>query len=200
MKCAALSTETLTTTNLTITSLQTPTGSMSSGLNRSTMTIDIPTTNKKRPSTFLIDECDRDTVMAWGPFWVRTAPHTRYVMVAWNLGLETRLLHRIILDAPKGTDVDHINGNGLDNRRCNLRLATRSQNHANRFKKPGTTSRFKGVRFERNRWHAQIRVQYKKTYLGSFRDEIDAALAYNAAALEAFGEFARINTIPEGDK
>jgi hypothetical protein len=108
-------------------------------------------------------------------------------------------MHRRILGAQPGQDVDHINHNGLDNRRENLRLCTRSQNNANMKKHGSTSSKFKGVvwRKARTKWIAQIihREDHKRrhTYLGSFKNEEDAARAYDRAAKELFGEFALLN-------
>ncbi len=105
------------------------------------------------------------------------------------------LLHRFILNAPPGVEVDHINGDGLDNRRANLRLATTSQNQANRRKGLGGLSRFKGVRWNkvRAKWYAEIVVNRRKAYLGLFIIEEDAARAYDRGAISAFGEYARLN-------
>jgi hypothetical protein len=106
-------------------------------------------------------------------------------------------MHRLILGAPKGVQVDHRNGNGLDNRRENLRLATPSQNAANTRQRRGR-SRFKGVYLRAGgHWRAVIRFHGKGQYLGAFVSETEAALAYNAAAIRLFGEFARLNVIPQ---
>ena len=89
-------------------------------------------------------------------------------------------LHREIMNPPAGLLVDHKNGNPLDNRRANLRLATHSQNQCNKPKiSTKTSSRFIGVHFRKSsaRWVATIRNQGKKTWLGSFKTEIDAAKA-----------------------
>lgn len=101
-------------------------------------------------------------------------------------------MHRIVLDAPQGTLVDHKNGDRLDNRRCNLRLATRSQNAANTPPKPG---RLKGVFFDkaRNLWQARIMVNWKERYIGRFLTQEEAARAYDLKAREYFGEFAALN-------
>lgn len=107
-------------------------------------------------------------------------------------------MHRIILGLsdPK-TCCDHINRNGLDNRRCNLRPATRSQNMANRNKTVKNSTGFKGVVYLRRRrvptWTAQIGVMYRVVYLGRFQTPEDAARAYDKAALFFFGDFANIN-------
>jgi hypothetical protein len=111
----------------------------------------------------------------------------------------TVYIHRIIMGNPS-QEIDHINCNKLDNRRTNLRVATPSNNQANKHKRQGCTSRFKGVYWDsaKSQWHSQIKVNQKSINLGSFDSEADAALAYNKAALHYFGEFARINIIEEG--
>lgn len=104
--------------------------------------------------------------------------------------------HRLILSAPDDMHVDHINGDGLDNRRCNLRLVTRSQNLANQRRvRANKSSRFKGVSWSRThaKWVASICVDNKQTILGRFDDEVVAAVRYNAAAVQSFGEFAFLN-------
>lgn len=105
------------------------------------------------------------------------------------------LMHRLILLAKDTATVDHINGNTLDNRRENLRLATQSQQNANRHKITGK-SEFKGVYRRRDglKWCAQIKNGVM-IYLGSFTNELDAARAYNLAALKHFGGFACLNDI-----
>ncbi len=105
-------------------------------------------------------------------------------------------MHRLVLDAPSSLNVDHINGNGLDNRRKNLRLANEVQSAANRRKTTKkTSSRYKGVSGREGRWLAYITVNDKRRYLGIFVDEHEAALAYNVAALGAFAEFAFLNEV-----
>jgi len=107
-------------------------------------------------------------------------------------------MHRFVLNCQSGQEVDHINHDGLDNRRCNLRLCTRSQNVANSRKtKNNTSSRFKGVYWDTyyKRWRAQIGHNGQKHYLGSFDSEENAARTYNTKALELFGEFALLNKI-----
>jgi hypothetical protein len=100
------------------------------------------------------------------------------------------------MNPPEGILVDHQNSNPLDNRRANLRLATHAQNMHNRQKiQKKTSSRFVGVCFEKQkqRWIVYITNLRKRIYLGRFKNEIDAARAYDRAALKYFGEFARLN-------
>jgi len=109
----------------------------------------------------------------------------------------TLLMHRVILSPPPDMEIDHINGDGLDNRRSNLRACTRSQNHMNMRKRRGCSSTYKGVSwYKRGRnWQAHIKYQGIQYYLGRFDDEREAARAYNVAAQQHFGEFAQLNEI-----
>jgi hypothetical protein len=110
-------------------------------------------------------------------------------------GVERNLyMHRVIVNAPPNLDVDHINGNSLDNRRCNLRVCTHAENLRNAHWRHGT-SRFKGVSWHAGAkaWEAYIRLNGRKQYLGSFESEIDAAKPHDAVALMHFAEFARLN-------
>jgi hypothetical protein len=105
-------------------------------------------------------------------------------------------MHRIIMKPPRGYCVDHINGDGLDNRRANLRIVTIAENNYNKRKSKNVrSSQYKGVSIDKrtNRWRAIIYYKYRKISLGSYADEIDAARAYDEAAKELFGEFAKLN-------
>ena len=106
-------------------------------------------------------------------------------------------LHRYVSNAPKGLQVDHINGNRLDNRSANLRICTSGQNNRNIGPKKG---KYKGVHWTKNRkrWVAQITKNYKTESLGCFDTAEAAALAYNEAAKRLHGEYAYLNKIDEG--
>jgi hypothetical protein len=149
----------------------------------------------------LIDEEDFERVgrLKW---IVQPSLHVFYARRTERVGVNRRrlaILHRVLLDAPKGMDVDHRNGDGLDNRKANLRLATHSQNHQNRRMRPKGRSRFKCVSLQGNTWRAYISVAGRLKDLGRFTSEEDAARAYDVAAREHFGEFACTNADIYGD-
>lgn len=118
---------------------------------------------------------------------------------AHNMSSSRLMMHRIILKAKKGMEVDHINGDGLDNTRKNLRLCTQQQNAYNRVVYKRNTSGFKGVTFHKRQksYQARIRVNTKLIHLGRYKDKIKAAIAYNEAAKKYHGEFASLNKIPQ---
>ena len=114
-------------------------------------------------------------------------------------GQERIYLHRFVMNAPRGRDVDHVNHNTLDNRKSNLRICTRSENCMNKLKWNGCSSRFKGVSWSKEvlKWRANIKKDNKQCSLGYFTDETDAARAYNQAALRLHGDFACLNVFPD---
>lgn len=103
-------------------------------------------------------------------------------------------LHRVIAGATCGLEVDHKDGDGLSNRRSNIRLATNAQNQHNQRLSARNTSGAKGVTWHRQRgkWQAQIVISKKRKYLGCFSTVSDASRAYHAAAVSAFGEWANL--------
>ena len=89
--------------------------------------------------------------------------------------------------------MDHRDGDGLNNRRSNLRRATFEENGRNRCGNHISTSKYRGVFKHKNRWIAQIKYGRKSRHIGSFVDEIAAARAYDSVAFAVFGDFARLN-------
>ena len=116
-------------------------------------------------------------------------PSGRYVKI---------YMHRDVMNFPRGLDVDHINGNKLDNRKNNLRAVTKQQNQFNRGAIKGSFSRYKGVSwFAKDQlWRASIRIGKKFRHIGLFHTEVEAAGAYNAMAIIHHGEYARLNDVP----
>jgi len=137
----------------------------------------------------IVDAEDYDHLMQFKWFY------TCYGYAARNARDKTLLMHRVILSADKGFNIDHINGDALDNRKSNLRFCSQAENSRNRKLRKGGTSKFKGVGWHKatGKWVAYIKVNYKHKHLGLFVDEKEAAMAYDAAALLYFGEFAATN-------
>jgi hypothetical protein len=105
------------------------------------------------------------------------------------------LMHRQIMQPPKGMVVDHIDGNKVNNCRFNLRVCTRKENVRNKRRRSNSSSRFKGVGYYKRsrKWCAKISCMGERIWLGYFTDEVEAARAYDRAAVEYFGEYARLN-------
>jgi hypothetical protein len=99
-------------------------------------------------------------------------------------------MHVLLMGQP---GIDHRNGDGLDNRRANLRVATQGQQLANQRPRAGGTSRYKGVYRHGGAWAASVTRAGQRRYLGRFTEEEEAARAYDAAAREQWGPFARLN-------
>lgn len=114
-----------------------------------------------------------------------------------RVGKKLSRMHNEIIGRKDGLEIDHINGNGLDNRRANLRFCTRSQNRMNGRKNADNTSGYKGVtkskKSPNNPWHAHIKFNGITKHLGNYKTKEDAARAYDAAAKELHGEFCSLN-------
>ncbi len=155
------------------------------------MSIEIPLTQGK----FAIVDDDDEWIGKW-KWYYSTHRGGRAERCFRTAGKRNTLfMHRVILDAPDGLQVDHINHDGLDNRRSNLRLCTNAQNNMNRTKLEGCSSKYKGVSWHRQKmkWQARITLNGKLKHLGWFSSEEEAARAYDKAAKEHFGDFAKIN-------
>lgn len=109
----------------------------------------------------------------------------------------TIYLHRFVMNAPKGSVVDHIDHDTLNCQKSNLRICTHAQNMLNRRVYKNNKTGFKGVEWrpEKNKFVARIRADNKKIHLGYFTDKVEAAKAYNTAAIKYHGEFANLNHV-----
>jgi hypothetical protein len=158
-----------------------------------------PTVPSSCPSVKIIRLPSGQEVLVDAADYEKIAPYSWRVMgtgVGGMVKARRVYLHRFILNAPPGVQVDHANRNTLDNRRENLRLCTASQNCANKEKpRRPTFSIYKGVYREKRGkpWRAQIGIRGQRVYLGTFATEREAAMAYDSAARAEFGEFARPN-------
>lgn len=159
----------------------------------------VQTISLTRGYVAIVDDEDYEQVSG-RKWYAQVATHTVYaVRDNWARGVKTAVsMHRVIVGAKPGEQVDHVNHDGLDNRRSNLRLCVGFQNQGNRRKQQGTSSQFKGVYWNKRagKWHTQIRFRGQQRHLGLFADEVEAAKAYDKAALAQWGEFACINFPP----
>jgi len=139
---------------------------------------------------------DKEDLSLINKYWWHLTTSYGNKYISTRINNKTVLLHRLILNYPND-DIDHINHDGLDCRRINLRVCSRSENMGNRRKKKPASSLYKGVYFycKHGKWKAQIQVKGKKIALGTYENEINAAAAYNKAAVFYFGEYANLNII-----
>ena len=139
----------------------------------------------------LVDDEDYEWLNQWK--WHALKCRNTYYAVR-EKNRKSVLMHRQILNAQPREEIDHNNHNGLDNRKSKIRICTHIQNMQNQ-KSRIHTSKFKGICWNKKRqnWQVQIRVNGKRIWLGYFRKEIEAALAYDLAAKYYFGDFARLN-------
>ena len=143
----------------------------------------------------IVDDEDYEYLMQWKWCVVRHKKGRWYAST--HINNKTIYMHRWLIQNKPGKFTDHRNGNGLDNRRVNLRSCSPSQNGHNSKCRAGGTSKFKGVSWDRrySKWRASIGIKYKLYNLGRFVNEKDAAMAYNEKATKVFGEFAYLNII-----
>lgn len=140
------------------------------------------------------EDFDRVTRLRWYATPVQQRERRFYAItsVASDGRSRTIYMHRLILNAGAKQIVDHANNDGLDNRRANIRIGTRSLNNANARWAVGKSG-FRGVYQKSSRWSVQIWRDGQRHTIGSFADKEDAARAYDAAALAFFGDFATLN-------
>lgn len=145
----------------------------------------------------VVDDADFDWLSQWKWFAHFNFYNWYAARTVWQLDgkSHTVKMHRIIIAAGDGTEIDHIDGDGLNNRRDNLRVVTHQQNMFNRSTTRKNISGFKGVTWHKRDliWQVNIGCNGKTKYLGSFHDAEEAARVYDAAARKLFGEFARLN-------
>lgn len=152
-----------------------------------------------------VDEGDFADLSRWNWYLFKSSGSLKYAVRGRTLeeradvGLTGSVsMHRYLMGEPQG-EVDHCNGDGLDNRRENLRQATHAQNMMNAPSQTGS-SRFKGVSWSRKYWRASIRDNYKTVHIGRFDTEEEAARAYDDAARRLHGAFSRVNFPREGER
>jgi hypothetical protein len=146
----------------------------------------------------IVDDEDYEYLNQWKWYCSTAGYANRATVRDKNYKQKKILIHRVIMKAPKNLQVDHINGNRLDNRKENLRIVTKQQNHMNRRKLDlKKSSKFKGVSYYSlsKKWVATIYFKNKRFHLGYFDNEIDAAKEYNTAAKKIHGEYARLNEL-----
>lgn len=148
----------------------------------------------------IVDDEDYEMIMSLSPWYVlkktkksKTNYAVRNTFSEEKYGKRQSIrMHRLIMKCPPDKTVDHINGNGLDNRKENLRICNSEENLCNRKKQSGNyTSKYKGVFYQKsnNRWISKC----SKTYIGCFKTEYEAAKAYDEKAKEIHREFALLN-------
>ena len=148
----------------------------------------------------IVDDADFEWLSQWKWCALKTNATTWYAV---RRGTATFVyMHRLILAACKGQIVDHINRDGLDNQRANLRFCTKSENAANSKRRKLHTSRFRGVSWDsaRQKWYAKISSGSNTIRgLGRFKSEEKAAAAYNEAAKRRYRQFAQLNVMNKGE-
>lgn len=157
------------------------------------MTKQIPLSGEKGKGQFaLVDDCDFDELSQYTWYYRADGYAFRHAVGRPSMVR----MHRQIVAAQPGVEIDHRDGNGLNNTRANLRLATATQNRQNMRGHKNSASQYKGVNWHDKGWRARIKVFGKEIFLGLFVTQREAVLAYNEAAQKYFGEFARLNDVP----
>jgi|ERR1041385_626948 hypothetical protein len=150
--------------------------------------------NSSRPAAIDEEDLVRCKLYNWGVVRPLTGIHIRATVNGSKVNLSNFIMNDF------RSIIDHIDRNPFNNQRSNLRACTQSQNLANSTKRKETTSKYKGVTWDkdRNLWKAQIQLEYKHLFLGRYPSEEEAARAYDTKAKKLFKEFAVLN-FPGGD-
>ena len=140
----------------------------------------------------IVDEEDFDSLVVRS--WCVHGQGKNWYAIGHKDGKQIKMHREILgLTSKDKVYVDHINHNGLDNRKCNLRICNNRKNQANQLIRPGGSSPYKGVRYKNGKWESQINYHGKSIYIGRFNNDIDAAKASDKKALELNGEFSLLN-------
>jgi hypothetical protein len=129
--------------------------------------------------------------------WHLHAHHSGEFYCSTFINRKIHKMQHLLIKKQNSQQIDHINGNKLDNRKCNLRICTNKENAKNKKLNINNKTGYKGTHFDKDsgKYLAQIVCNYKRIYIGRYEKLIDAALAYNAAAIKYHGEFARLNEL-----
>ncbi len=147
----------------------------------------------------LVDDDDFERVNRWK--WCASKTNQGHIAMRKHCFEKnkwvTLKMHRFIMNPPRNLQIDHKNHEKLDNRKCNLRICTATQNAANQKPRAGYSSKYKGVRWREDEkvWVSEIKINRKRIYIGRFKKQLLAAIAYDAKAKELFGEFAYTNAM-----
>ncbi len=148
----------------------------------------------------LVDDCDYEMLSQYN-WHVKRFQYVLYAARQSRIGGKqtTLRMHRLLVNAPKGMEVDHIDGDGLNNQRSNLRIVTHSQNQMNKPKQSRNTSGFKGVYWDKThkKWKAYITSDGVQKNLGSFKSREDAHQARSQASIAYHKEFAHVELLTE---
>lgn len=165
---------------------------ISKGYNKAMKTIQLT-----KGKVALVDDANFEWLNRWPWHCSHYGYAARRMTIAEDPTRRMVWMHRLIDSTPEGMMTDHINQDKLDNRRSNLRSCTKQTNAVNSKTRADNTSGYRGVTWDkiRRKWVAQLHVMGKSMNLGGYSDKKQAALAYNQAALNQYGEFANLNEV-----